>query len=348
MNDFDRALNRLKKFEGEVRTGSTISKIDVIPSGIHDFDKNVLGLGGFPRGRVIELGGKPSSGKTSLAEHIIAAVQKSGGTAVYYNLEGTYDPIWGAKAGIDNDKLIQPETRWGEEVFDQITNLLGVVDVIVLDSLARLRSKDIVTRTMDDGKKVAANAGMNEMGFGHIVSGTYEKNGKIKTPKISNTKTFILVINQVRDNIGVVYGSPTKTPGGWACQHDFTIRLDLSNPRYEKDGDYHKQRIKIKCIKNKLAPPLRECEFYLTEQNELQQDEISIILNEAIDKGIVEQRGVWLYSKYFEDAKLHGKNKFEEWFIENKDEFLEILKEDNKKTTKKPKDDVISLIEDKK
>ncbi len=349
MNDFDKAMKKLREFKGEVRTGDTVPEIEVVKSDIHDLDKNVLGLGGFPRGRIIEIYGKPSCGKTTLAEHIIAAVQKKGGTATYYNLEGTYDPIWGAKAGIDNSKLIQPECRWGEEIFDQVTSLLDIVDIIVLDSLARLRSKSIVTRTMEDGKMVAANAGMNEMGFGHITSGTYEKNGKMKTPKISETKTFILVINQIRDNIGVMYGPTEKTTGGWACQHDFTIRLHMSNPKYEKDGDHHKQRVKIRCTKHKLAPPLRECEFYITEDNKLDQDEGSIILNEAIDKGIIEQSGSWLKCKYFEDGKLQGKPKFDLWLEEddNRKEFLAILK-GNKPVEKSKSDTVINLIEENK
>jgi len=324
MGDFENAMKILKRF-GEARTGVSIPDIEVIPTGIFDLDNYVLGVKGIPRGRILELSGEPNCGKSTLAEHIIASIQKMGGLAVYFNLEGTYDPKWGALAGIDNEKLILPPIKWGEDIFDQILSLLGVADIIVLDSLARLRSKDILIRTMNDGKKVAANAGMNEMGFGHIVTGTYNTSGKQLTPKISETKTILIVVNQIRDIIGAMYGPTQKTPGGWAHLHDYSIRLSMSKAKYEKDGEHHKQKIKVKCIKNKLAPPLRSCEFYLSEDNKLEQDEASIVLNLAITKDFIKKSGSWLKCDKFPDGKLQGLTKFAEWLEDNPD-FVDLLK----------------------
>lgn len=331
MNDFDKAMKKLRKTLGDskVRTASEKLDISTIPTNIYDFDKNVLGIGGMPRGRLVEISGSESSGKSTLAEHLVASVQKGGGVAVIFDLEGTYDPIWGAKAGIDNEKLILPEVDHGEELYDQMMNLVGVVDLIVVDSVSAIISKGSASKAVDEPEALGLEANLNTKGLKKLINGRLDDKGKRITEKLSMTKTIIIFINQLRDNMMVVYGPKTRTSGGRALKHYASIRLEMSNPKYEKDGDHHTQRVSVKCTKNKLAPPLRSCEFYLTEDNKLLQDEGSIILNEAIDKGIVEQSGAWLKCKYFGEGKLHGKPKFDLWLstADNQKEFLKILKD---------------------
>lgn len=263
-------------------------------------------------------------GKSTIAEHIVAEVQRQGGVAVYYDLEGTYDPTWGEQAGIDNSKLIMGECDYGEELYDQILDLLDYVDIIVVDSVSAIVSKESASKGADDSRALGLDAKLNTEGLKLLTNGKMNESGKKRThPKLSTTKTIIIFINQLRDNMMVMYGPKTRTGGGRALKHYASVRLEMGKTRYEREGEFHKQKIVVKCVKNKLAPPLRECEFYLTEENKLEQDEASIILNAAIDKGIVTKSGSWLSYEGF-DGKLQGVGQFAEW-LENNPEFKDLV-----------------------
>lgn len=319
--DIKRAIERIKQTY-KIRLASEIEKIEAIPTGLNALDNHVLGIGGFPKGRVVELFGSESGGKSTLAQKLIAQAQKLGILSVWLDAEGVYDPDWGEKTGINNDLMLLPDFSYAEEALGIIKKFLksGEVGLIVLDSVAALQPRVVYRRADEADPKIAATAQILTLFFQDILGGTKDN------PKLSDSKVSIVFINQIRERIGVIYGSSETTPGGRFLKHAASIRLELRKAGYseEKDADGKpvKQKIRIKAIKNKCAPPLRSCEIWLSWDGKFDQD-YNFILSLAVQKGLASLSGGWIT---IGAIKLHGIEEFKKYCDENKEYLSGIIK----------------------
>ena len=337
MEKLERAKMLLEKaFKEKPRIASEVEKVNVIPTKIVDLDRSVLGIGGMPRGKLTVLYGPEMSGKSSLAENIIARLHESDPNAIaaWFDMEGSFDPEFAKSAGVDLERLLLPESIFGEDAYEKIKMLLDEVDIIVVDSIAMMRSKDIQSREFGDNAQVAANARMNEMYLADIITGTVDKKFHKKTKRLSETNTALIFLNHVRANFSAgFYGKKTKQYGGHALMHDAHIILELSVVGYgdkDENGRPTKQKIKIKCTKNRLATPFRETEVWLDFDNHISQWDISTLINIGIEKAILDRRGAWIYWDALPDGKVQGAEKFAEILTERED-LLNILLESNEK-----------------
>ncbi len=262
-----------------------------------------LGGQGIPRGRLIEIFGPESSGKTTLALHVISQAQKEGGIAAFIDAEHAFDPTWGKKIGIELDTLLVSQPNNGEEAM-QITEMLiksNAVDVIVVDSVAAL-----VPRA-----ELAGEIGDSHVGLqARLMSQSMRK----LTGAIAKTKTSVVFINQIREKIGVMFGSPETTPGGRALKFYTSCRIDVRRIGQLKDGeDVVGQRVRAKVVKNKVAPPFRIAEFDMMHSNGISYE--GDILDLAVEHKIVNRSGAWFKYK---DAYLgQGKEKARTFLTEN-------------------------------
>ena len=262
-----------------------------------------LGGQGIPRGRIIEIFGPESSGKTTLALHVIAEAQKENGIAAFIDAEHAFDPTWGKKIGVELDTLLVSQPNSGEEAM-QITEMLiksNAVDVIVIDSVAAL-----VPRA-----ELAGEIGDSHVGLqARLMSQSMRK----LTGAIAKTKTAVVFINQIREKIGVMFGSPETTPGGRALKFYTSCRIDVRRIGQLKDGeDVVGQRVRAKVVKNKIAPPFRIAEFDMMHTNGISYE--GDILDLAVEHKIVSRSGAWFKYK---DAYLgQGKEKARAFLTEN-------------------------------
>ncbi len=289
---------RRKRIEG-IRTGSL--SLDV-----------ALGGQGIPRGRVIEIFGPESSGKTTLALHVIAQAQKKDGVAALIDAEHAFDPSWGKKLGVELDTLLVSQPNSGEEAM-QITEMLiksNAVDVVVIDSVAAL-----VPRQELEGEIGDSHVGLQA----RLMSQSMRK----LTGAINKSKTSVIFINQIREKIGVMFGSPETTPGGRALKFYSSCRIDVRRIGQLKDGeDVIGQRVRAKVVKNKVAPPFRMAEFDMLHTCGISYE--GDILDLAVEHKIVNRSGSWF--KYGESYLGQGKEKARNFMIENPD-VTEELKE---------------------
>ena len=279
--------------------------IEVIPTGCLSLDI-ALGTGGVPRGRIIEIYGPESSGKTTVALHIIAQTQKQGGIAAFIDAEHALDPSYAANLGVDLDNLYVSQPDTGEQALDITDSLVrsGAVDLIVIDSVAALTPKAEIEGDMGD-----SHVGLQA----RLMSQALRK----LTAITNKSKTCVVFINQLREKVGVMFGNPETTPGGKALKFYASVRLDIRKADALKDADgVIGNKTKAKVVKNKLAPPFKTAEFDIIYGKGISQ--AGCILDLGVEKGIIDKSGSWFI--YNGEKFANGKEKARD-YVNNNPEF---------------------------
>ncbi|MGI9175823.1 MAG: recombinase RecA [Rhodothermales bacterium] len=302
----DVAMKQIEKNFGKgsiMRLGDApVVAVEVIPTGSLALDA-ALGAGGVPRGRVIEIYGPESSGKTTLATHIIAEAQKLGGTCAFIDAEHAFDAIYAKKLGVDTDNLLMSQPDTGEQALNICDMLVrsGALDVIVIDSVAALVPQAEIEGDMGDSH-VGVQARLMSQALRKL------------TGTLNRTKTALIFINQIREKIGVRFGSPETTSGGRALKFYSSVRMDIRRIGAIKDGtDVTGNRTRVKVVKNKIAPPFREAEFDIIYGEGVSS--MGELVDLAVDNNIITKSGSW-YS-YGEDKIGQGRESAKLWLREN-------------------------------
>jgi len=303
------AISQIEKDHGKgaiMRLGSRdiLVPVSVIPSGCLSIDA-ALGVGGFPRGRVIEVYGPESGGKTTLTLHIIAEAQKLGGQAAFIDAEHALDPNYARKLGVDVDNLLVSQPDNGEQALEIAETLIrsGGVDIVVVDSVAALVPKAELEGDMGDP----------QMGLqARLMSQALRK----LTGIVSKSKTCLIFINQIREKIGVMFGNPETTTGGRALKFYASMRVDIRRIQAIKEGDkVVGSRTRAKVVKNKVAAPFREAEFDIVYGEGISRE--GDLIDLGVDKGIIEKSGTWL--SYGGERMGQGRENARTFLKENRD-----------------------------
>ena len=302
--------------EKEYGTGSIMKlgdansvDVEVIPTGSLTLDM-ALGVGGLPRGRVIEIYGPESSGKTTVALHVVAEAQKMGGEAAFIDAEHALDPVYAKKLGVDIDNLIVAQPDTGEQALDIAEALVrsGALDVIVVDSVAAL-----VPKAEIDGEMGDSHVGL----LARLMSQALRK----LTAVISKSGTVVIFINQLREKVGVMYGNPETTPGGRALKFFSSVRLDVRHGEVIKNGtELIGNKTKVKVVKNKVAPPFKTAEFDILYGEGISKE--GNILDFAVENNIIKKSGAWF--SYNGEKIGQGRDNVRKYMVENKEFTAEI------------------------
>jgi len=301
----DKALEAAQKKYGKgiaMLGARDMLNVEVIPTGSLSLDK-ALGVGGFPRGRIIEIFGPEASGKSTTTLHAIAEVQKRGGSAVLIDAEHATDPIYAAAIGVDMDELVLSQPDFGEQALELVDDFVtsGAFDIIVVDSVAALVPKAEIEGEVGD-HHVGLQARMMSQALRMITS------------KVSKTKTIMFFVNQTREKIGVRYGNPTTTSGGNALKFYATIRLDIARAALtdaqKAKGGTHTARVKV--VKNKVSPPFKTAEYEVIHGIGI--DRAGEIAAHAVSAGLIDRSGAY-YT--FGEEKFHGLQALKDWILQS-------------------------------
>lgn len=317
----DMAISQIERQFGKgsiMKLGEAGDKlnIEVIPTGAISLDI-ALGVGGIPRGRIIEIFGPESSGKTTVALHIIAEAQKVGGIAAFIDAEHALDPTYAKNLGVDIDNLLISQPDTGEQALEIAEALVrsSAVDVVVVDSVAAL-----VPKAELDGEMGDMHVGLQA----RLMSQALRK----LAGAISKSKTSVIFINQLREKVGIMFGNPETTPGGRALKFYSTVRLEVKRTESLKQGnDIIGNRTRIKVVKNKVAPPFKQAEFDIMYGEGISKE--GCVLDIGADVGIINKSGAW-YS-YGDERLGQGRENAKQYLKENTDLSLKIEKEIKKK-----------------
>ena len=309
------ALAQIERQHGKgavMRLGDeTRAPIEVIPSGAISLDV-ALGIGGLPRGRIIEIYGPESSGKTTVALHVVANAQKNGGIAAFIDAEHALDPEYAKKLGVDTDALLVSQPDTGEQALEIADMLIrsGAIDIIVIDSVAALVPKAEIEGEMGDSH-VGLQARLMSQALRKI------------TGALNQTKTTAVFINQLREKVGVMFGSPETTTGGKALKFYASVRLDVRRIETLKDGtDAVGNRTRVKVVKNKMSPPFKTAEFDILYGMGISRE--GGLIDLGVEQGIVRKSGAWY--TYDGDQLGQGKENARNFLRENPDTANEIEK----------------------
>ena len=309
------ALSQIEKQFGKgsvMKLGDfTAMNIEAIPTGALSLDI-ALGIGGIPRGRIIEIFGPESSGKTTLALHMIAEAQKMGGEAAFIDAEHALDPVYAKKLGVDIDNLIVSQPDTGEQALEIAEALVrsGALDIIVVDSVAALVPKAEIDGDMGDSH-IGLQARLMSQALRKLAGA------------INKSKSVIVFINQLREKVGVMFGNPETTPGGRALKFYASVRLDIRKiEQIKQDGEVVGNRAKVKIVKNKVAPPFREAEFDIVYGKGISKE--GNILDIAVNLDIIEKAGSWF--SYNGERIGQGRENVKKYLAENPDIAEEVEK----------------------
>jgi recombination protein RecA len=305
LRSLDIAMEQIEKDHGRgtiMRLGDKpIAKISSISTGSISLDA-ALGIGGVPRGRIIEIYGPESSGKTTLCLHIIAEAQRQGGLAAFIDTEHALDTSYGQKLGVDVSNLLVSQPEYGEQALEICETLVrsNALDVIVVDSVAALTPRAEIEGEMGD-----AVMGMQA----RLMSQALRK----LTAAVAKSNVVLIFTNQLRDKIGVMFGSPETTTGGKALKFYASIRMDIRRIGAIKDGtDVTGNRTKVKIVKNKVAPPFKEVEFDILYNEGISK--VGDLIDLAVNKEIIKKGGAWFT---YEDYRVQGRDGLKKMFIDN-------------------------------
>ncbi|MEY4229960.1 MAG: RecA protein [Actinomycetota bacterium] len=316
-NDRDKALDMaLAQIDKQFGKGSimrmgdkTSMGIDVISTGALSLDL-ALGIGGLPRGRVVEIYGPESSGKSTLAMHVVAEAQRNGGICAYVDAEHAMDPIYAKAIGVDIDQLLISQPDTGEQALEIADMLVrsGAIDVLVIDSVAALTPRAEIEGEMGD-----SHVGLQA----RLMSQALRK----LTANLNKTNTIAIFINQLREKIGVMFGSPETTPGGRALKFYSSVRLDIRRIESIKDGtEVTGSRTRVKVVKNKVAPPFRQAEFDIMYGKGISRE--GSLLDMGVDMGIIKKSGAWFT---YEGEQLgQGRENAKNYLTENPEIMVEV------------------------
>jgi len=316
-NDREKALEMaLAQIDKQYGKGSimrmgdkTDMAIEAIPTGALALDV-ALGIGGLPRGRVVEIYGPESSGKSTLAMHVVAEAQRNGGICAYIDAEHAMDPIYARAIGVDIDALLISQPDTGEQALEIVDMLIrsGALDVVVIDSVAALTPKAEIEGDMGD----------SHMGLqARLMSQALRK----LTANLNKSNTIAIFINQLREKIGVMFGSPETTPGGRALKFYSSVRLDIRRIESIKDGaEVVGNRTRVKVVKNKVSPPFRQAEFDIMYGKGISRE--GSVLDMAVDLNIIKKSGAWF--TYDGEQMGQGRDNAKNFLMENTEIMVEV------------------------